>query len=378
MHIKSLFSSEAFVGVCLAMILLTGSRFMNGIGPGEIGLAIYILTALVVWWANKFKIPNSDSFRLVKALLTYAFVFLLPVTIICIISDVQGTTFRDYVAYLLSFFFLFALSVRYARLEVVSRYFVYALILIVTYKYMFGGADSWYSDRFTAGAKNPNQLALYIVCAFLLVVLYFPNRIFKCCVIFILLFYGIKSLSDALHAYLAFVISALILTSLFPRKYFLPGMLLMLLLLSTIMFFEWHKILDWAGVEWVSADEGDARVTLYIHGLQAWLSTPFSFLFGNGAGSFSGLSGPFGGSEAHDTPIDTLTIGGVIGLYLLFRHPVRFAVDAYQSKRALVFACGTGLLIFSLFHYVARHPIFWFAIFALAQSLDTSKQKVDD
>ena len=40
--------------------------------------------------------------------------------------------------------------------------------------------------------------------------------------------------------------------------------------------------------QWVTADQGGARFSLYSHGLDAWMYSPFTILFGNGAGLFFG------------------------------------------------------------------------------------------
>jgi hypothetical protein len=106
-------------------------------------------------------------------------------------------------------------------------------------------------------------------------------------------------------------------------------------------------------------------MTLYANGFEAWTHSWWTLLAGNGAGVFSGEFGPFEGMEAHNTPIDTLTIGGVVGFVGLYWVAGRATLRAYANSQPLLFACTAGLLALSCFHFVGRHPIFWFTILVL-------------
>lgn len=368
------FSTEAFLGYSLALILLTGSRYANGVGLGEIGLALYIVITLGTHFFSGRRRQNGLHVGVIGTSLAYLFLVLLPVTSISIVADVPGASLRDFAAYAISFLLIYSVSVGNGDVNVVNKVFVTSLLLIITYKYLFGGFDAWYGGRFSAGAANPNQLALFIVCGILVSTFCFRSWLAKVASIGGLLIYGMLSQSDAFHLYLVFVFLALIGVWLFRKEKLAWAVLLLLLATTTLLLYEGSEIFHWFASEWSGADDGDSRLPLYVHGVQAWLSSPFTTLFGNGAGSYSGPDGPFGGWESHDTPIDMLSIGGVIGFYVLFRLPFRTILRAYSLRRLVLFSCGAGVIVFSLFHFVARHPIFWFSLFSLSKVLETPRQ----
>src|SRR5690606_36469175 len=70
-----------------------------------------------------------------------------------------------------------------------------------------------------------------------------------------------------------------------------------------------------SGVEHASfGSEGVARLELW---KSAWLVIKSSPFIGYGAGPLAGISGPFGGSEAHNSLVDWAMATGLIGGVLL-------------------------------------------------------------
>ena len=98
-------------------------------------------------------------------------------------------------------------------------------------------------------------------------------------------------------------------------------------------------------------------------------------MLGNGAGAFSGIAGPFEAMEAHNTPIDLLAMGGVVGLTAVYYYPVRNAVLAYNRGMTILFPLLAGLIVFTMFHFVARHPVFWFTVFATVGTIDARRSE---
>src|SRR5207253_2507849 len=93
-------------------------------------------------------------------------------------------------------------------------------------------------------------------------------------------------------------------------------------------------------------------------GLWAGYNAP---VIGNGVGAWSGFTGPFGGTEAHNSFIDWFSIAGGLGLLLWLQTIVRFMMRFRLTNPAPQINF-LGLLIFSFFHFVFRHPFFWFAM----------------
>lgn len=135
--------------------------------------------------------------------------------------------------------------------------------------------------------------------------------------------------------------------------------------------------------------EPDVRMTLHygdmtnttnlIHIIQEvriWWSSPFTNLLGSGADVFSGISGPFQTREAHNSLIDILAMGGVVGLIVIYFCPMRIALLLFGYEMRVTFSLFTGILVFSFIHLVPRHPIFWFTVLAVAWMMDARRRDV--
>jgi O-antigen ligase len=115
-----------------------------------------------------------------------------------------------------------------------------------------------------------------------------------------------------------------------------------------------------AGI-YAESGQGDLRLMLWQHGLQALGASP---LVGLGPGSHSGYTGPFQDFEAHNTYIDWASSTGLAGL-------VAFALLLVWTARrtggdARLLAALLALLVVSVFGFYMRHPTFWFYLAAIA------------
>lgn len=355
---------EVFTGASMSMTLLTNYRFRVGIGIGEAGLLIALLIGLTRGLGGGHLKGGGELWRMPALLLIYTVLLLLPLTLINFYAGTQGSSLRDWLAYLLCFSLIFALHAGRVDMEVAGKSFLAVLVLVLVYQFISDGLSSWYANRFTGGAKNPNQLALFCVCAALLVALFVHNNLIKWGALIVFCFFGIKARSDAYGAALAVVALAVVGAYLVPRKFIVPLGTPLLIASMALLLGSYEELLAFSGREWSTADEGGGRLVLYINGLRAWLVSIPSFLIGNGAGNFSGLNGPFQFSEAHNTPIDLLSIGGVVGLLLLYYFPIKLLARAYVRREVIVFSMILSLLTFSLFHFVARQPVWWFALYS--------------
>ena len=358
----------------IAFILQSSLRFVPGIGIGEICLSIIIIYTIFLCFKEPSRIPTIRSFPFVYLICTYVFVILFLITALNFYLSTPGNSFRDFFAYSLSALMLFSLAVHKEKVIDIAILLVPVTIALITIQYFFGDYsslsqnsvnDTWYLGRFTGGARNPNQLALYLVCLISISLIFIKQSYLKYPYIASLIFYGLLSFSDAFLAYLLIFGISYVGLKLYPKKYSYLGVSGYLLIASLISLLFYDQTITLLSEEWQARDEGNARFILYMNGLKAWMSNPFSLVFGNGAGNFSGLYSSFEVFEAHNGPIDTLAMGGVIGLFVFFWYPLKLVVKSFLINERLFFAISLGILFFSLFHFLMRHPIYWFTLFIM-------------
>ena len=111
------------------------------------------------------------------------------------------------------------------------------------------------------------------------------------------------------------------------------------------------------------AAQGSVRLALWHNGLRAIGSSP---IVGLGPGNYSGISAPFLEREAHNTFIDWGMSTGLPGLLAYSVLAGRVLWRTYARRDFVSFAGVTNLLLFSVFHYVLRHPVFWFYLILAA------------
>lgn len=356
--------AEVLVGLSLGLTLLTTSRFMEGVGVGELGLASFSICAIAAALARSRLRLQGMQGRMAATFLAYVTVVLLPLTAINLYFHTAGSSFRDWGAYALCAAFILACAVRELRVEMVVKWLIIALCVNLVFQYFFGGGSAWYYGRFSAGAKNPNQLALYMACAIVLAAGALHRPVLRALVVCFLGAVAVATGSDAVMAFGATAGVVYLVSSILPARVlpiFAPPLLGLVI---WIWFAYGADIVSIGQFEWSQADQGDSRLLLYANGLRAWLDSPFSIVVGHGAGVYSGLGAPFSGSESHNTPIDILTIGGVVGLVVLYFHFLKGLATAYRAQDTLLVASFSALLVFSLFHFVARQPIYWFCLYS--------------
>lgn len=370
-------AKEVFVGLALAAVLPTRYRFLGGVGVGEIALLVFSFGMVSLALLRRRFVISGALGRVAVMFLVYVLLILLPLTGVGLYFDVPGVSFRDWLAYALAAFFLLACAVARIDLLVTAKYLIGFSVCLIGVQYFVGGESAWYFTRFTAGAVNPNQLALYVVCGSLLALVCFKNFFSRVVVVGFFSVIGVLSGSDALIASSAVTLITYFACKMLPRKFFVLLFPLLITGLAVLWVGVGDEMAEWMLTGWANADQGETRSTLYINGLRAWLDGPLTAFMGNGAGSFSGLDAPYGWSEAHNTPIDMLTVGGVPGLLVCYGGFFYLIVRAYRRGENVHAAVIAGLIVFSLFHFVARHPIWWFSFAVLAYLADTNFCKRD-
>jgi hypothetical protein len=66
--------------------------------------------------------------------------------------------------------------------------------------------------------------------------------------------------------------------------------------------------------------------------------------------------------EAHNTPLDLFAQGGLLALLALVWLYASTFLATMRARLAALTALSCGFIAFSMFHFVIRHPIFWFGI----------------
>ena len=120
---------------------------------------------------------------------------------------------------------------------------------------------------------------------------------------------------------------------------------------------------DRIGVLYGEGGEGAVRVDLWHN---AVIAIGSSFLLGLGPGAFSGIEGPFLGTEAHNTILDWGMSSGVVGMFIFIALLLWVSWKAVVRGNILLVTAMVAIFVFSLFHYVLRNPVFWFYLVAIA------------
>ncbi len=370
----------------ITFILQSSLRFLPGVGLGEILLLLVILSSILTCILKPERIPKFNDALFPYSINFYIFTVLFLITALNFFLQTNGTGFRDYIAYALSGLMLFALALHKDKVMDIAKLVVLFSSLLVLFHYFFADKSSFdvnsvSFNRFTAGANNPNQLALYLICLMTISSLVWKNVYFKFLSFSLFAYFGIVSLSDALLGFLAITIVSYSFLVLIPKRHVYIGLTGYIFLLTALVSIFFDQSFNFLSEQFQERDQGNARFILYKNGLLAWSENPTSIIFGNGAGNYSGFYGPFGGYESHNGPIDTLAMGGILGLLVIFFYPIRFIFQAFKMQEKLLFSLLLGMAFFCMFHFIIRHPIYWFTLFVvyvyLEQKINIRKKCAD-
>lgn len=369
-------------GASIFAISFTQLRGGARVGPFEI-----LLVALSVAWIL-FSIPNSKNafkfnFDLVPILFFLA--ILLPVTILSFFLQSNGANFTELTAYILCG--IIAL-ISFRKYEQYSRVIVigiavaittYSLYLMLSGNFFSMSGEEVYGSRWRGASKNPNQTSLYslVGMGLLILKLNFKEAFIPFLLVFML---AVRALSDAFLGGLFIGLFILAFSVIFIHGGKVLKTIGWLILLPSLLFifsiyFGQLPIFFDSIME--EADEGGGRITLATNGIIAFLHSP---IIGHGAGTFSGGWFPFDSSEAHNTLIDFATIGGLL-LPIIFYSI--FFMSLYINIKKRSYMNGwilSAFLIFSLAHFIGRHPIVWvywsFHLYHVLQYFYELKQEI--
>lgn len=307
--------------------------------------------------SNNLKINSSIAPFL------YLILVMTPVTLFQLITDFPGTRMSTLFAYYLVFFtgFIFG-SANIPQLKF-TAYGIAVIAIFISVLMAVNGVDFNLVGRADFFSNNPNQLALYSLAGLIIVNLLIERKIILLLISVPLIIYGAIAVSDAFFAAVILgFIAYLFYKFLFNLKiaiFSIPFLFILFIYLSIYFnFYIADESLLGSIIElWREADQGNLRTLLYKHGLLAAMNSP---VIGLGAGVFSGISGPLQQFESHNTFIDLMTNGGIV-LSALFYYPFIKVILLNYKKNPYKSAVVTAFLAFTLFHFIARHPIVWIA-----------------
>ena len=357
---------EILFGIALAMILFDRFRWEDRIGLGEVLLAIslYISILLISFNFQNIRIRNiGDIWALL--LILFFFICMLPITLVNHFHySIFGTSLIGLLAYLICFSFLFFISLLNLNYHLIGRVTV-LLVILFSFLYM-ADADSWRGTttfRYTASSDNPNRLAIYLLSCLAIISQSSARSVYKFLSFITICGLTYLTLSDSSFLGIAALFLSYILFTAYHSKYIFPFFLLIGFLFSLFIFSNFDATYRFFIDLWNEASVSDYRFNLMLNGIPAWTANPASIILGNGSGVFSGFAGPYQGWEAHATPIDLLSIGGII-LFSLFYVPIVFSIHQFQ-KHGKFFAASAliALVILLTFNYAGRHPIVWFVVY---------------
>lgn len=355
-------SISYLLGIALGTGYMTSLRFWGPIGFSEIVFA-FVLGWLLIRWPYAIFRVSTGIWGWTKIYLLFAVVIVFPlVTLVMYVwSAYTEIMSPEYVAsFVAGVLLMFSLAGAIANgvidMRLVSTVFFTIFVAgnFVSLVLIDGGRGI----RYSGFAENPNQLLFYLASLFLLLAIYRPKMLLMSSPV--LLYIGVISGSDAfILAMIAAVFIYILLKCCYSSQLSIAANIVLLLILCGIsLFFAFLVYLDINVLSdvWMRADEGGVRLNLLENAIAATIHSP---IVGLGAGSFSGVSAPFEGEEAHNNILDLSMQFGFILPVVLYAVIVAAMVRALRKKQFLIVALLIGFMISGFFHFSARHFVFW-------------------
>jgi len=342
---------------------------------GVFEVCLFLIAIFII--IDNLIIQNNYSSILFYLPALYLAFITLPITLLNLSLNFFGSSLKTTIA--LIFSSLIAISFSFLKKE--EMYFfgvgMSIMLLFAVIGVIVSGDIFTQIARYAFLADNPNQLATYSIASSFLISVLLPKGRFRVFMIIVSLLYGSITLSDSLYLSIAITATLFIFFKLYqnPTLSIFISFLLVLFLVLILINAQDLKVFEYMRDLWYSADEGGARFALAWNGIKAYLSSPF---LGHGGGAFSGAFIPFSRFESHNTFIDLLTIAGPF-IAVLFYAPLFFtAYFLFKQERFISAALLAGVIAYSLFHFIGRHPIMWI-IWALSikMSLEYRKKCVE-
>jgi O-antigen ligase len=385
--------------LAIGLLLSTASQLRLGgfpLGPGEV--------CLVVWFGSAF---IHDIYRVGPALtqalpqllvfwVTFALAQSIGATTGLLIEMIRDTSsaLHDLMAYtLLAGVSCLAAAELGAERRLRRVTWFVAVLGAISLGAQLGEAfrifnlpkiDVWYWDRMQGWAENPNQLGL--LAAFLTAISFhlldtagdMVESLAALACACVALLVGSLTRSDSFIVFLMIAGPLFIalkfwtwISPLGPQLTFraqfawvilisLPLQLIPLAVFSPVLLEKAEKYSDRM---FADNDQGETRINLWKEAISIGLEAK---MLGLGPGphlrSKSYKRPPPDRFEAHNTILDLFTQAGLLGVMSFLWLVGTVILTGCRSRLPALAALGCGLVIFSMFHLVVRHPIFWFGI----------------
>jgi len=353
---------SCILGLASGSGFATSLRFIGPIGMSEILFFVALLVLFKKHGKSIFYPSGYVEFFIKNYIIISMLISLLIVGFITInFTSVGHNSNLIYVpSFIMAVFlgFLFAEAIRRGGvdLRILTNVFLVTFFVMNIFAYIFDINVYESEVRFSSLSNNPNQLLFYIATLALFLGLYARN-LFWIAAPF-LIYIGIRSGSDAFNLYLGVVSFSMVMQQVFFSWKMTNGV--RFLFLFAMLFFGllviWQFYNEYFTNLWVRADEGGLRILHYKYALDVTFQSP---LFGFGAGSFSGIHGPFEGIEAHNNFLDLSMQFGFFVPLLIYGIFIAALIKSFYEKQVLLVALILGFIVSGLFHYSARHFIFW-------------------
>lgn len=361
---------EVMLGIALGTGHLTSLRFVSKIGFSEILILLVIVLLSLRQLRNVFLFNRADAESAVRAYLLFTFVFIAP-----LLTALVGS-FTDYsssplhvISFLMSILLVFLLvnarndgfDFKNVVLWFALTFLVLHFITIFVYPIENPVFDG---HRYTGGAKNPNQIVYYAQSLSLLVVVFY--RWLAIIVIPLIMTITLMSESDAYA--LSLVVSGCVYlwfkTIYFSKLKFMSNVLIYLIPLGAVFVYAISLYSEELVQTWYLAG-GESRLNLYLNALKVIFDSPMSAITGYGYGTFSGKSVPFEGTEAHSNVFDLSMQFGLVFLVVVYYIFIKGVAVVVNRGDYLIASFMIAYLVTGLFHYTARHFVFWveFSVF---------------
>ena len=339
------------------------------VGPGEI---MMLFSSGVMFLKKRQTTPEQIHLQhIVINFWMVLFSSLLLGTMMNLLTMQRGLSFRTFAAYLFSAFVSYSIVRCYDEKfvqSIVKATIVIGAILFFTLciyakyksKELFG-LELMYYHRFCGGAKNPNQLALFLVPIPFIAIHFASDALdvknLRAAIGWMLIgvacvYVGIQTNSDAIVGAWVIGIAYYVYRIAFQKLRVWERMLILFLIFA-VMLSVFHKEIVYIISNWFSGLDGDgSRAALWRSGLESALDSLF---MGYGPGAY-GLSN----YEIHNTYLDILTQGGLIAfvdfLYLL--------ICDFRASHKTILRCTSlvSLCAFLMGHFALRQPVLFLYI----------------
>jgi len=398
--------------LALGLLLSTATQLRFGdtpFGPGELCLAVWLGLFLCLQAGR----PPPASNPALNRVVTFWLILIVAESVGAIVGFATELFFdtpniiHDVIAYL----FLFGLAVAMAlglASEPRRRRLTWLIVLLGTASlslqvaHAFGlirlpiGVEPWYFDRLTGWSDNPNQLAL-VAALLALFSMHLAEtatarmEMIAAAVCGVLAFsVGVLTRSDSFTlgilvagaVFLAMKSSLWLAT--FKRGLTFRAALVSLVLLGLPALAVGAIPLAPAAVERLDAksealynedNQGDLRFQLWGEALEKGMGAA---MLGLGPGPHltkkAWKRSPPAKFEAHNTPLDLFVQGGLLALLAIAGFYASLLLATMRARLPALAALSCAFVVFSMFHFIIRHPIFWFGVvLCLLEAASVSK-----